>query len=490
MSETHELLESYLTSTSMVQQQIDSYNRFIAIGMQRVVDSQSLVEPEVSDFAIKFGTIRVEPPVIIESDSSSKRIIPNEALTRNLTYSAPIYLTYTPMISGIEKTINAGEAFIGEMPVMVKSALCYTSNMRKEQLLSEGEDPDDPGGYFIIKGTERVLVGIEDLAPNRIICTKEKSGDVTSKVFSTTLSFRAKCSVTRDAYGVYSILFPTISKGVDLVMILRALGMTDTQILDNLESKETKNDMLLNIDLSKAKGMKEDDAIMELGHMSAPNQAKAYQQKRAEMQLDTYVLPHLGTVPKARLDKAKYLLRMVERASLVAYKHVKSDDKDHYANKRIKLAGDLMEELFTNAFRFLVRDIKYQVERTTARGRKLNVRTNINPDTLTEKILYSMGTGSWPAGQTGVSQVLDRTNFASALAQLRRVKSPLAKKHPHYKARDVHGTYVGKLCPSEAPEGIDVGLTKYLALMAKITVGADQKGLEEKIKSLKLLESE
>ena len=143
-----------------------------------------------------------------------------------------------------------------------------------------------------------------------------------------------------------------------------------------------------------------------------------------------------------------------------------------------------MEELFNNAFKFFIKDIKYHIERTTARGRKLTVRTNINPDTLTEKILYSMGTGSWPAGQTGVSQVLDRTNFIGSLAHLRRVKSPLSKKHPHFKARDVHGTYIGKICPSETPEGTDVGLTKYLALMAKITVGAETKQLEEKLKEL------
>ena len=98
--------------------------------------------------------------MIIESDSSTRKIMPNEAIARNLTYSAPMYLTYVPVVSGIEKGDAAGEAFVGEMPVMVKSDLCYTHNMTAEQLVSEGEDPDDPGGYFIIKGTERVLVGI------------------------------------------------------------------------------------------------------------------------------------------------------------------------------------------------------------------------------------------------------------------------------------------------------------------------------------------
>jgi DNA-directed RNA polymerase subunit B" len=487
MSETHEILEAYLTSTPIVSQQIESYNRFVRVGMQRIIDSQNMVEPDVSGFAIKFGTARLEPPVIIEADSSTRRIMPNEALARNLTYSAPIYISYTPVVSGIEKGDSAGEAFVGELPVMIKSDMCYTRNMTKEQLSKEGEDPEDPGGYFIIKGTERVLVGIEDLAPNRIICTRERGGIVNAKVFSTTVNFRARCSVTRDEYGIYKVLFPTISRGMDLILILRALGLQTKDMVEGIDNKEIKNDMLLNIELSKAREMGITDAIMEIGRLSAPNQAKTYQEKRAETQLDTYILPHLGTKADSRKEKGEFLVRMAERASLVAYRKSKPDDKDHYANKRVKLAGDLMEELFNNAFKFLMRDIKYHVERTTARGRKLTVRGNINADTLTEKILYSMGTGSWPAGQTGVSQTLDRTNFMSALAHLRRIKSPLAKKHPHLKARDVHGTHIGKLCPSETPEGTEVGLTRYLAIMSKVTVGAETKALEEKIKELKLL---
>ncbi len=485
MENDHLVLESYLTSNSIVQQQVESYNRFIRMGINKVLESNNLVEPEVTNFAIKFTGIRLEKPMIIESDSSTKKVMPNEAIARNLTYAAPMYITYVPVVSGIEKKDAAGEAFIGEMPVMIKSDLCYTKNMTRDQLIGEGEDPDDPGGYFIIKGTERVLVGIEDLAPNRIMTTKEKSG-IVSKVFSTVVNFRARCSVTRDEYGIYTVLFPTVSKGMDLILILKALGMQTKDLTSEL--LEVRNDLLLNTDLSVAKDISQKEAIMELGRMAAPSQTKEYQEKRAEVQLDTYILPHLGSKPADRVEKGRYLLHMAERCSLVAFKHVKQDDKDHYANKRIKLAGDLMEELFNNAMKFFIKDIKYHIERTTARGRKLTVRTNINPDTLTEKILYSMGTGSWPAGQTGVSQVLERTNLISSLAHLRRVKSPLSKKHPHFKARDVHGTYLGKICASETPEGTDVGLTKYLALMAKITVGAETKQLEEKLKELKMVE--
>ena len=108
----------------------------------------------------------------------------------------------------------------------------------QEQLISEGEDPDDPGGYFIIKGTERVLVGVEDLAPNRIITTKESDGDVVSKVFSTTVNFRARCSVTRDEYGIYKVLFPTVSKGMDLMLILNGAGHKAKGDTESMENKE------------------------------------------------------------------------------------------------------------------------------------------------------------------------------------------------------------------------------------------------------------
>ena len=480
----HEILESYISTVSMVQQQIESYNRFIHIGIHKIIESQDRIEPDVQNFGIKLNSIRLEQPKIIESDSSTKNLMPHEAMIRNLTYSAPMYLTYTPIISGIEKTVNMGEAYIGELPVMVKSDLCYTKNMVYDQLLNEGEDPDDPGGYFIIKGTERVLVGIEDLAPNRMICTKDPKETI-CKVFSTTqLSFRGKCSIKRDEYGIYNITFPTFSKGLDLILVLRALGLSNDAILDQIAEKEIKNDMILNISVSKAKDMSVSEALAELGRLSAPNQAKQYQDKKADVQLDTYILPHIGILKEARIEKGRYLVSMAERASMVAYKYIEPDDRDNYKNKRINLAGDLMEVLFNNNFKAFVRDVKYRIERTTARGRRVTVRTNINPDTLTEKILYSMGTGSWPTGQTGVSQVLDRTNLVSALSHLRRVKSPLAKKHSHLAAREIHGSHLGKICPSETPEGTEVGLTRYLALMSRITVGADEAMTRKRVEEI------
>ena len=487
----NEVLESYLSSTPLMQQHLDSYNRFIDIGIQRIIDEQKVIEPNVEGFALKLGKLRLDRPSIIEADSSRRNILPNEARLRNLTYAAPMFLELIPVIRGIEKPSSYGEVFIGELPVMLKSSLCNINLYNRGQLTENGEDPDDPGGYFIIKGTERALVGLEDIAPNRIITTLEKDGaEVVSKVFSTSTNFRARCTTTRNMHGMFNVNFPTAPKNIDLVLSLKALGMQAKEIIEiSSDIEVVKNDMLLNVESSKGAEMPAAEAVLEIGRLSAPNQAAEYQQKRAETQLDTYLLPHIGSDPELRKQKARYLLDMARRAALVGSRYIKQDDKDHYANKRVKFSGKLMEDLFAYAFKFFVKDVKYQIERTNARGRRMSIQTIISPDTITEKISYAMGTGTWVAGQTGISQVLDRTNIVSMNAHLRRIKSPLAKKHPHFKARDVHGTQWGKICPSESPEGQEVGLTKYLAIMSKVTIGTDDKFIEGKIKEIGKLKS-
>ncbi|MGC8662194.1 MAG: DNA-directed RNA polymerase subunit B'' [Candidatus Micrarchaeia archaeon] len=482
-----EILEAYLNSVSLVQQQIESFNRLIDFGIQRVINKQGIIQPNIEDFSLKLGRVRLEKPSIIEADSSRRSIMPNEARLRNLTYAAPIFLEFIPVVRGIEKEASYGEVFIGELPIMVRSSLCHMRGMASESLIKSGEDPNDPGGYFIIKGTERVLIGLEDLAPNRIITANEKGGlEITSKIFSTVGTFRARCAVSRSHNGTISVNFPNGPKNADIILILRALGLTPAEMLDLAEPNIIKNDIRFNLEISEAKDMGPSEAMLAIGKASAPGQAEEYQRKRAESILDNYLLPHIGVEASERKAKARYLIEAAKRSSLVANKYLKQDDKDHYANKRVKLAGDLMEELFAYAFKFFVKDVKYQIERTSARGRKMSIQTIVSSETLTEKILYAMGTGTWIAGQTGVSQVLDRTNYLSTIAHLRRLKSPLAKKHPHFRARDVHGTQWGKICPSESPEGPEVGLTKYLAMMAKVTTGADEAFTEEKLKEIGL----
>ena len=85
----------------------------------------------------------------------------------------------------------------------------------------------------------------------------------------------------------------------------------------------------------------------------------------------------------------------------------------------------LVEDLFRVSMGQLARDLKYQLERHHNRKRELKITSCLRPDVLTSKIMHALATGNWVGGRSGVSQLLDRTTFLSALSHMRRVTSPL-----------------------------------------------------------------
>ena len=162
-----ELLAAYLKSNPPASQHVDSFNRFIEMGLKEVIRSIGEIEPGIEGYSFKLGNIRIEKPMVQEADGSRRNITPLEARLRNLTYSSPIFLDIFPKINGIER--DPEQVFIGELPIMVKSKACHLYGLGKNELLDLGEDPLDPGGYFIVNGTEKVLISLEDLVPNRNI---------------------------------------------------------------------------------------------------------------------------------------------------------------------------------------------------------------------------------------------------------------------------------------------------------------------------------
>jgi len=480
------LLESYFQTNTLVNQQLLSYNKFLDIGIQQVVDRVGKISTNVEGFELKLGKVRIEQPRYYEVKGGYRQILPNEARLRNLSYSAPVFLEIIPVFNGVERPVYS-DVFIGEIPVMMKSKLCHLSNMRKDELIENGEDPDDPGGYFIINGSERVLDSIEDLVPNKLMVTKERNG-IVAKIFSTHFGFRARCVVERNADGLYTGEFPSTPTGMPLLQLLRVLGLeTDDEILAAFSSeKHIRNDVILNLEGEQSTNKEE--AVDMLSRRLSPGQPPEFRLNRMENLLDNYLLPHIGVTKAARMDKAMFLIRMAERATRVFYKQIVPDDKDHYANKRVKLAGDLMEELFRYAFQFLIKDLVYQASRADARGRRLQVHTLIRQDVMGDRIKYAMATGNWIAGQTGVSQLLDRVSYVSTISHLRRIISPLSKKHPHFKARDLHGTHIGKLCPNETPEGPSCSLVKNLSVMAEVSIGVEEEEIERILKAYDVTE--
>ncbi len=478
------IAEIFLKENSLVKQHLDSYNNFVENKLQKIVDEQAKIESS-HGITIKLGKVTLELPRILEADGSHRKITPMEARLRNQSYEARVLIDLTLIQDNVEKETQ--QIFIGMLPVMIGSNLCYLNKMNEDELIVAGEDPLDTRGYFIINGSERVLVAIEDLAQNRTIVSKKLRSDkelVTVRIFSVKEGFRAKIGVERKNNGIFYVSFPASPRNLNIIPVLRSLGLSEDKDLFAAfkNKKEFMNDLLLNKEAVKTKNKEE--ALDYIGKRVAAGQPTEYRQLRAEQILDNYLLPHLGTGKEDRLRKALFLCRMMEKATNVANNVENEDDKDHYINKRIKLSGMLMEELFRYAFGYFIKDINYQIDRAFARGKKLQIRTLVRPDAMTSRIEYAMATGNWVGGRTGISQLLDRTTFMATVSHMKRVISPLSKVHPHFEARDLHPTHWGKLCPNETPEGQSCGLVKNFAIGAVVSQGCQEEKVEKTLNKL------
>lgn len=468
------LYNAYFTKDKLVHHHINSFNEYIDRGLQKVIDEVGIIETNIENTFVKLGKISVENPMIQEADGSKERLYPNDARLRNLTYASPIRLEMT-IVQGEEEK-EPVEAEIGSLPIMLMSNVCNLHGMSPDEMISFGEDPLDPGGYFIVNGSERVIMTLEDLAPNKILVEYNQRYDEfieVAKVFSQRQGYRSLVIVERGRRSILEVSFPSVSGRLNFVTLLRSLGMeTDMDIVKSVsDNPEIIKFMLENLEESEVSTIEE--ALEKIGSRVAAGQAKEYQKKRAAYVLDRYLLPHIGVAEKDRYAKALFLSRMAEACFELALGRRGEDDKDHYTNKRLKLSGDLMEDLFRVAFNRLTRDIKYQLERASMRNRELNVVTTVRSDVLTERMIHPLATGNWVGGRTGVSQLLDRTDYMASLSHLRRVISPLSRSQPHFEARDLHATQWGRICPSETPEGPNCGLVKNFAQAVELSKGVD-----------------
>jgi DNA-directed RNA polymerase subunit B len=526
-----ELVEAFFRERSIVNHHIASFNDFLPTldnsnaRMQRIVDNlRSSVEDEMRGMIrldedrtegdlveIRFGrkrdengkldydakpTIRVGTPRVREANGATHKLSPMEARLRNVSYQAPIELEFTVIENGVEH--EPERVTIGSLPIMVKSKKCtlYKENLEDEGELTDdeykarltelGEDPCDPGGYFIIGGTERATISLEDLAPNRVLVEySERYGKKVevAKVFSQKEGYRALTLMEKKKDGMLMVSVPTASGQIPLIVLMKALGMeSDADIFEAVVSDpEMRNIVYANIEECQNKKLfpptgifTMPDALNWLEKKFATGQAKEYRERKVSSIIDRSLLPHLGDAREDRIKKAIFLGRVARTVLELALEKRHQDDKDHYANKRLKLAGDLMEDLFRVSFANLIKDLKYQVERSYARRKEVKISSAIRPDLLTQRLLHALATGNWVGGRAGVSQLLDRTSNMSAISHLRRVTSPLTRSQPHFEARDLHPTQWGRLCPNETPEGQNCGLVKNCALIVDVSEGVTE----------------
>jgi DNA-directed RNA polymerase subunit B len=481
------VVESYFKNTDLIKQNIESYNLFVEKELSEIIKENKIIESKVGNVELELSNLQILPPQVIEADGSRRNdAYPMEIRLRDKSYTSPIYVDISLKRKGV--VYDQKRSYIGDLPIMVKSSKCLLNGLSKEELIALGEDPKDPGGYFVINGSEKIIVNQEILADKRMLVSDLQNGKVAVDVISTKGAFRGKVRIIRNPNGLLEVSFPSSPKKLKLFTLLRALGLETFEDYKNAFSNKTevRNDVLLNFE--KIGVESEEEALDKIGKYVAPGQILSYRLRRAQEVIDSFLLPHIGQTPQKRLMKAYYLTTMAERSIEKAYGKRTEDDKDNYMNKKIDMSGKLLAQQFRYAFKFFVSDIKFQIDRNIVRRRKLNINTVIRPSALTDRLNFAMATGSWAARLQGVSKYVEKVNWLSNYIELRRVRSTLDRTRENYEARDVHGSALGRICPIQTPDGPMCGLAKNLALMARVTNEIDSDSVQDVVTKLGIVE--
>jgi DNA-directed RNA polymerase subunit B len=451
------LIKRYLQQHSLVESNIISFNDFIERRLQEIID---MINDEISreEVELWLGKIYVGKPEIVEGDGSRHQISPIEARLRKITYSAPLFLE----ISSSGKEFTTVE--LGKIPVMVKSKYCNLSGMSSEDLTKSFEDPQDPGGYFIINGNERIPIIIEDLAQNQPFSEITAKGHIL-RVLSQRGSYRIPITINETPQGEILVSFSRF-KNISAILLAKALGLTKDSEIAGLIAKETES---LIVSLSGYSTISDsEDAVMAIGEKMSIQGNKKEIINRVRTRIDSAFLPHIGTKPEARREKVITLCKLIKQF-LISKEMKLTTDRDHYANKRLRLSGDLLADLFRVNLNIFVRDLQHSIQKIEKKKKFYPIKSIAKATLFQHRIESSIATGSWIGERAGVTQNMDKTNGLAVLSQLQRVVSSLPSEQENFKARTLHPTHYGRFCPVETPEGTSIGLRKNLAMMAKVS---------------------
>lgn len=469
-----------------------------------------------------------------ESDGQSMPLMPQEARLRNLTYSAPLYLDVTQrrLIESDEydpatgdklwkdedenNVIEEQKVFIGkvsnclvrgkpsveltesivQVPIMLQSDFCYLKDLDESKLYELNECPLDSGGYFVINGSEKVLIAQERMAANHVyVFSKAPPAPVTylaeirsavEKGGKTISTMQIKLFSRQKEKAVNNVIratLPYIRSDIPIVIVFRALGIVpDREVLQHICYDFNDNAMLemLKPCIEEAFVVQDRDFALDFigrrGSQTGLSRAKRHQYAQDILQKE--MLPHVSTAEGSNTRKAYFFGYMIHRLLLAALERREIDDRDHFGKKRLDLAGPLLSGLFRMLFRKMTRDIYRHLQRCVEESREFTLQAAVKSSTITNGLKYSLATGNWgdqkkfTTVKAGVSQVLNRYTFASTLSHLRRCNTPIGRDGKIAKPRQLHNTHWGMVCPAETPEGQACGLVKNLSLMSTISVGS------------------
>ncbi len=372
----------------------------------------------------------------IQNDVTGK-LTPEQAVARRMDYSG---LLTAEMVTRNGDNITRRHVEVCKIPIPVRSKYCHL------------RQTTGPAGYFIVSGQERVIITQEMIAYNSIMVFRKQ------KAFQAELHAQAGGNIqriyVRETNGIFTITFSGNRRIYNLASFVP--DMSDRDIIKYMspdESDEWINLLRQTLIERSGEQMNESD--------------------------DRYGLEPFFN---CETEKRGFLaLQMMRELGNVILGHRPSDDRDSYANKRYRPAGEVLEM----SFQYLYEKMMYDMVKTCQKSAVIQFRSAI----MTNGFKYMMSTGSfaWKNGlvigkKAGVTQIYNRFNHISSMSHLRRIINDVDTSNKVIDPRAVHPSQLYFICVAETPEGASIGLTKNLAISASVSTSThfpplDQLGL-------------
>ena len=539
------VIESYFKNChleQLVRHQLESYNDFVNYQIIKTIDmfNPVIIKSENDydqksdkyklEIYITFENFNTYRPQIHENNGATKLMFPQEARLRNFTYASNMtvdlnikYIVRTGENLENSQTIlkNIPKIQIGKLPIMLKSSLCVLKQYNHINNDTLGECNFDAGGYFIINGSEKTILGQERAAENQVYCFNVSKGNKWSwmaeiksvpdfkQISPKQINMMISTKNNGFGFGIY-MQIPRIKQPLPLFVIFRALGILSDEDICKiilLDLTDDKNKEMLEflkgsvIESNTILTQKDAIQIIINNVMFTPINMTVEQGKKKKVEFANDVLnndlfPHCHT----HQQKIYFLGYMTNKLLKAQFGVNESDDRDSYVNKRIDLCGILLNNLFRNYFNKLVKDMQKQIIREINNGswqstedynniiNLTNIYKIIKSTTIENGLKRALATGDFGIKHTnsnkvGVAQVLSRLTYISSLSHLRRINTPIDKSGKLIPPRKLHNTTWGFLCPAETPEGQSVGVVKNLSYMTNVTIPTESSSLYQYIEN-------
>ncbi len=479
------LLPAFLKVKGLVKQHIDSFNYFVNTEIKSILKANEMVTSDADpSFYLKYLNISVGNPDVEESFNVTKPIAPHECRLRDMTYSAPITvdLEYT---RGHQRVIRKGLP-IGRMPIMLRSSNCILTGKSPQELAKLNECPLDPGGYFVVRGVEKVILIQEQLSKNRMIVEVDRKGNVGCSVTSSTHERKSRTNLVVKANRYY-LKHNSFTDDIAVVAVFKAMGVTADQEIVQLVGSDESILTAFAPSIEECANLKVFTQLQALEYIGGKiRTSRTWGRPRSKVDeacevLAMVVLAHIPVVSYNFRMKSVYLALMVRRVIEAQKDSFQVDDRDYYGNKRLELAGQLLSLLFEDLFKKFNAELKRIADQTIVRQRatQFDIVRHMRQDQITNGLKNAISTGNWSVkrfkmDRAGVTQVLSRLSFISALGMMTRISSQFEKTRKVSGPRSLQPSQWGMLCPSDTPEGEACGLVKNLALMTHITTDQDE----------------